>query len=244
MSFFIAAISLGFLGSFHCIGMCGPIALALPVYTMSPVKKTTAIVTYNLGRMVTYSFFGLLFGIIGQGFALFDLQQKLSIVLGVMILFSLIVPQRVLGKSKLLGQFYKLFVGLKNNIALQFQKKGIRSFFTIGLLNGLLPCGLVYIAIASAVSSGSIFSSIVFMALFGLGTLPFMFILSYTSHLISINVRNHIRKTMPVMIGAVAVLLIIRGLNLGVGYMSPKLVEEKSAANSMPHQQIKCCHKK
>ncbi len=244
MSFFLAAISLGFLGSFHCIGMCGPIALALPVHNKSHSEKVIAIVTYNLGRIITYSFFGLVFGMIGQSFALFGLQQKLSIVLGVIILLSLLIPQKIINRSRSLSWFYNLFIGLKNKISLQFQKKGIRSFFSIGLLNGLLPCGLVYIAIASAIATGNVLHSVVFMALFGIGTLPFMFAISYTSHLMSINVRNTIRRAMPLMIGVVAVLLILRGLNLGVNYISPKLVEEDKTVNAIPHKQIQCCHKK
>lgn len=244
MNFFLAAISLGFLGSFHCIGMCGPIALALPVHNRSHAEKVIAILTYNLGRIITYSFFGLIFGLIGQSFALFGLQQKLSITLGVVILSGLLVPQKIINNSKLLGRFYNLFIGLKNKISLQFQKQGIRSFFSIGLLNGLLPCGVVYIAIASAIATGSVYSSMVFMAAFGAGTLPFMFAISYTSHLMSINVRNAIRKAMPVMIGMVAVLLILRGLNLGIDYISPKLVEEDKVVNTVPHKQIQCCHKK
>jgi uncharacterized protein len=244
MHFFVAAILLGFLGSFHCIGMCGPIALALPVYGKSHLEKTMAILTYNFGRVLTYSLFGLLFGTIGQGFALFGMQQKLSIFLGVFIILTLLTPQHVINKSTLLSRFHKLLDGLKNKIALQFQKKGIRSFFTIGLLNGLLPCGFVYMAIGSAVATGSTFNGMIFMAAFGLGTLPFMFTISYTSHLISISVRNTIKKIMPAMIGMVAVLLILRGLNLGVTFISPKLTEEKSTINTMPHKLIKCCPKK
>jgi len=244
MNFFLAAISLGFLGSFHCIGMCGPIALALPVHNRSHSEKTVAILTYNLGRIITYSFFGFIFGMVGQSFAVFGLQQALSVTLGVVILLGLLIPQKIINHSKLLGHFYNLFISLKNKISVQFQKKGIRSFFSIGLLNGLLPCGLVYIAIASAIATGSVFNSIAFMAAFGAGTLPFMFAISYTSHLMSINVRNAIKKAMPVMIGIVAVLLILRGLNLGIDHISPKLTEEKAVVNSTPHKQIQCCRKK
>jgi uncharacterized protein len=99
-------------------------------------------------------------------------------------------------------------------------------------------------AIGSAVATGSTFNGMIFMAAFGLGTLPFMFTISYTSHLISISVRNTIKKIMPAMIGMVAVLLILRGLNLGVTFISPKLTEEKSTINTMPHKLIKCCPKK
>lgn len=244
MGFFLVALSLGFLGSFHCIGMCGPIALALPVHNKSHSEKIISILTYNLGRIITYSFFGLIFGMIGQSVALFGLQQKLSILLGVVILSGLFIPQKIINRSKLLSRFYNLFIGLKNKISLQFQKKGISSFFSIGLLNGLLPCGLVYIAIASAIATGNVLKSIGFMAAFGAGTFPFMFAISYTSHLFSIKVRNTIKKAMPLMIGLVAVLLIFRGLNLGINFISPKLAEGKTEMNATPNKKIQCCHKK
>ncbi|MGZ4043606.1 MAG: sulfite exporter TauE/SafE family protein, partial [Bacteroidia bacterium] len=94
----VAAISLGLLGSFHCIGMCGPIALALPVHQATVFRKVVAILLYNSGRIITYSLLGLLFGIIGQGFAVFGLQQVLSVSLGTLILLSIILPKKFVSR--------------------------------------------------------------------------------------------------------------------------------------------------
>ncbi|MCD6069000.1 MAG: sulfite exporter TauE/SafE family protein [Bacteroidetes bacterium] len=243
MQIAMAAISLGFLGSFHCIGMCGPIALSLPVHQKNRTEKILAIFSYNVGRIVTYAAFGLVFGLIGQSFAFFGFQQKLSILLGILILLGLIVPQRFVAKSKVMKTFYAGFGKLKNRMAAQFQKRGIRSFLSIGLLNGLLPCGLVYIAIAGATSTGSIWQSMLFMGLFGAGTIPFMFAISYTSHLITLKARNTIRKAMPLVIGLTAVLLILRGSNLGIPYISPKL-NNTNAETAACHKSVSCCHKK
>ncbi|MEO6304353.1 MAG: sulfite exporter TauE/SafE family protein [Bacteroidia bacterium] len=243
MTFLIAAISLGFLGSFHCIGMCGPIAMALPVHTLPLRKKFFSIFFYNLGRIVTYTLLGALFGLIGQSFFLFGFQQKLSVTLGVMILLGLIFSQRSINKHLFTHKIYTLLNKLKSKISMQFQKKTIRSFFTIGFLNGLLPCGLVYLGIAGAVSTGSVFKGAIFMMVFGMGTLPFMFAISHTSHLITANTRTKIRKAMPVMIGLMAILLVLRGLNLNIKYISPALTEEK-AVNTLANKQINCCHKK
>lgn len=244
MAFLFAAISIGFLGSFHCIGMCGPIALALPVHRKTHLQKVIAILTYNLGRIITYSVFGLLFGLIGQSFAFFGFQQKLSVILGIIILLGLIIPKAITSKSQAFSKFYIIFSNLKNKMANQFSKNGIKSFFSIGLLNGMLPCGLVYMAIAGAIATGSITKGALFMAFFGLGTLPFMFSISYTSHVLTLKVRNIIKNTMPVVVGLMAVLLILRGLNLGISYISPKLTEQKTAVNATCHKQINCCHKK
>ncbi len=131
---------------------------------------------------------------------------------------------------------------LKNGIAKRFKRSDLSSLFMIGLLNGLLPCGMVYIAIAGAVTNGTVINSIVFMTVFGLATIPFMFGISYIGQLISINARNIIRKAQPIIIGITAVLLILRGLNLGINYISPKLNEQHSI-NEVSHKTIKCCHK-
>lgn len=244
MSFFLAAISLGFLGSFHCIGMCGPIALALPVHNKTKLEKFISILTYNFGRILTYSVFGLFFGLIGQSFALFGFQQKLSIVLGLLILTGLLIPQKLINRSGILTKLNSVLNKLKNKIAAQFQKNGIRSFFSIGLLNGLLPCGLVYIAIAGSVATGSVLKGMGFMAAFGFGTLPFMFVISFASHLFGSKTRSSIRKAVPVMVGIMAVLLILRGLNLGISYISPKISENNSVETNTCNKQINCCHKK
>jgi hypothetical protein len=142
------------------------------------------------------------------------------------------------------SKFYSVFNALKTRMARQFQKRGIVSLFSIGLLNGLLPCGLLYMAIAGAISTGSVFKSTLFMAAFGAGTLPFMFSLSYTSQFFSIQLRSKIRKAVPVVVGLMALLLILRGLNLGLPYISPKLVQQQTANKTLPHKQIECCHKK
>lgn len=244
MSFILAAISLGFLGSFHCIGMCGPIALALPVHNKTKFEKFTAILTYNFGRILTYSIFGLVFGVIGQSIALFGYQQKLSILVGLLILIGLLIPKKIINRSGALTKLYSGLNKLKAKIAEQFQKSGIRSFFSIGLLNGLLPCGLVYIAIAGSVATGTILKSMGFMAAFGFGTLPFMFAISSTSYLFSSKARSSMRRAVPVMVGIMAVLLILRGLNLGISYISPKISEENSVVTNTCHKPIECCHKK
>lgn len=242
MEYILAAISLGFLGSFHCVGMCGPIALALPVHQKSASQKIIAILAYNSGRMLTYALFGMLFGLIGQSFALFGYQQKLSVLLGVVILLALLVPKRFAYRLSFTGKLYGLLSRLKSNIARLFQRRSIGSFFSIGLLNGLLPCGLVYIGVAGAIATGTVLKGLLFMAFFGAGTLPLMFLVSYSSHLLSVKTRHIIHKAVPVFTGIMAVLLILRGLNLGIGYISPKLSEAGHEVQAKPAS-INCCHK-
>ena len=232
--FLLAAISLGFFGSFHCIGMCGPIALAIPIYSHGGFYKTVSILLYNSGRIVTYSLLGVFFGLVGQGFALVGLQQILSITSGILILSAILLPQQIIVKYSLTNKAFKLFGIVKSMLAAQLAKKELSSLFILGAFNGLLPCGLVYLAIAASVASNSVLHATLFMAFFGLGTVPLMFSISYFSNLISIWFRNKIRKALPYVTAVMAMLLIARGLNLNIPYISP---QRNSSTNSLV-----CCH--
>lgn len=243
MGFLIAAIVLGFLGGFHCVGMCGPIAMALPVHTKSPAQKVLTILIYNFGRIITYSIFGLLFGAIGQSFVLFGLQQALSITLGALILFFVIISYFGKVNNPILSKVYFFINAVKSKLSFLFTKRNYSAFFSIGMLNGLLPCGLVYMALAGAIATGSIVNGSLFMMFFGLGTLPFMFAVTYYSNLISVNLRNKMRKVVPVVLGMMAILMILRGMNLGIDYISPKLTQEKCEVTKESKQKLKCCHK-
>ncbi len=239
----IAALSLGLLGSFHCVGMCGPIALALPVHQLSPFKKITAMFSYNFGRAVTYSVIGLLFGAIGKGFSIFSLQQILSVVLGSIILLSVLLPSHIIKQFSFTNKFYLVFNYVKSKIGRLIQNKSAGSLFLIGLLNGLLPCGMVYIALAGAMATGNELKGALFMAVFGLGTFPLMLSLTWFSDLISIKFRTYIRTAVPYLISVMAILMILRGMNLGIPYVSPKLETMKKAESGMVEQKLKCCHK-
>jgi sulfite exporter TauE/SafE len=248
----VAAISLGLLGSFHCIGMCGPIALALPVHNGSATRRALAVLLYNSGRIVTYSILGLLFGLIGKGFAIFGLQQFLSVALGVIILLSVIVPQRLLTKWNFTKNIFVWLGQVKAGLSYLFSRRNLSSLFLIGILNGLLPCGLVYMALAAALGISDPVHSAMFMALFGLGTVPVMLSLSWFSDLINLKFRNGIRKSMPYVISIMAVLMILRGLNLGIPYLSPSYHVndnsvsccEKPRVMECKKQAMECCHKK
>jgi sulfite exporter TauE/SafE len=233
--FLLAAISMGFFGSFHCIGMCGPIALAIPMYNKNKFYKTASILMYNAGRIFTYSSLGILFGLIGQGFALAGLQQILSVTLGSIILLIVLLPQHLVSKYRFTNILFKLVGKVKTALAKQLAKKGLLSLFVLGTLNGLLPCGLVYMAIAGAVASSSVLHAVLFMAFFGLATVPLMFSISYFSHLISLQFRSTIRKTIPYITAAMAILLIVRGLNLNIPYLSPEKNAETNSFASCHH---------
>ncbi len=230
------AITLGFLGSFHCVGMCGPIALALPLNQQSYFTKFFGVLLYNIGRMFTYALFGALFGLVGQSFVIAGYQQGLSIALGIVIVTMVIMPASMSNRFKITASIYSVIGNIKKKLGSLFQQKTYSSLLFIGTLNGLLPCGLVYLGIAGAIATGNGIQGGVFMAMFGFGTFPAMILLSLLGNTISISFRSKIRKVMPVFVACMGLLLILRGMNLGIPYVSP----EMSATKVECH---KCCHK-
>lgn len=211
------------LGSFHCIGMCGPIALALPIHHQDSLTRVFSILSYNFGRIVTYSFLGLIFGLLGASIFIGKYQQVLSIAIGVLILIVLIVPRifSFVSENSLLVKFQTL-IQRKLSVLFQQEKK-MSTLFFIGILNGFLPCGLVYMALAGALVSGSTINGVLFMSMFGFATVPIMFAVSYFGNFVTVSFRSQIRKAVPLVIGLMAVLLILRGLNLGIPYISPQI---------------------
>lgn len=214
---------IGFLGSFHCIGMCGPIALALPIFQESYAQLLFGRVIYNLGRVVTYAFFGAVFGMFGSSLAFVGLQQNVSITIGVIMLIIIFLPRNF--KNKFTDfYFYKSITNfIKHHFSKLTQKKSNYSLFTIGIINGFLPCGFVYVAVAGAVSTGSPIEGSAFMALFGMGTFPIMLAASLAGKYINLGLRKKINKLIPVFAVLLALIFILRGLNLGIPYLSPKL---------------------
>ena len=217
------AFFIGFVGSLHCIGMCGPIAIALPVPTSSNLSFLTGRILYNLGRVVTYSFLGAVLGLIGSKIALAGAQQVVSIILGIIVIVAVILPQKYKNYFAQHPIIQKLAQPLKNNIGVLFKKGTFSAMFLIGILNGFLPCGLVYVALAGAIASGDAFSGAAVMILFGLGTVPSMFAASVFGKFINVGIRTKIRKAVPVLAILLGVIFILRGMNLGIKYISPKI---------------------
>ncbi|WP_367752104.1 sulfite exporter TauE/SafE family protein [Flavobacterium sp. WC2430] len=215
------AFIFGLISSFHCIGMCGPIAMMLPVDRNNPAKKVTQIMTYHIGRLTAYGTIGLLFGLVGKGFFMAGMQQKLSIFIGVLMLLVILIPQKVVARYNFSKPIFKIISKVKQQLGSQFKNKSYKSLFTIGLLNGFLPCGMVYVALFGAMAMQSASFGIVYMLLFGLGTVPMMSSIIYLNSFITISFRNKIQKVVPYVAVLIALLFILRGLGLGIPYVSP-----------------------
>ena len=223
MEFYFTAFTIGLIGSLHCIGMCGPIALTLPLGSKSILSRIINGLTYNFGRIITYTLLGLFFGFFGERLAVASTQQTISIVIGSFFILSVFIPKKYINTINPIGYFGKLIQTLKTSLGKTIQSQSFGSKLMVGILNGLLPCGLVYAAIGGSIATGSLLKGAFFMFWFGLGTIPLMFSIYFLSNSISLSLRNNIKKLIPVFILLLGSLFILRGLNLGIPYLSPKI---------------------
>jgi sulfite exporter TauE/SafE len=227
----ISALVTGFLGSAHCIGMCGPIALALPLGFQS--SRYPRLLLYHSGRAVTYAMLGSIPGLLGVGLQWVGLSRWISIGLGALLLLMVLLGWG--RRLEALTTNWRVMAVVRQQIGKWFAKSGYQHVFVIGLLNGLLPCGLVYTALLISIGTGTIWGSAAFMFIFGLATLPAMFTLSALSHVINASFRRRVNRLVPYTIALMAILMIVRGLNLGIPYISPSIKETG---------EVECCERR
>ena len=230
------AFILGLLGSFHCIGMCGPIAFMLPVHRSNATQKLFQISLYHLGRLLAYGMIGFFFGLVGRSLHIFDIQQGISIAMGILMIAVVALPINPSRKYAFAAPIYKIIGKVKSGLGKVLQKKTPDTFLTIGFLNGFLPCGLVYMAIFGAIASTHVFESSLYMLMFGLGTVPLMTITVYAGNFTSEKLNRYIQKAIPIVIVTIGVLFILRGMGLGIPYLSPKPITEIVSANLECHR--------
>lgn len=218
----VSAIALGFASGFHCIGMCGPIALSMGLTKKQAANFYLQNLTYQFGRIFTYSLLGALLGIIGQGFEMAGFQKYLTITAGALLIIMAVFSFGGKDFASKIPFLSKFLYSVKMNLGRLLQKADYRSRFTTGLLNGFLPCGMVYMALTASLAGGGIWQGALYMALFGLGTLPFMFAIVLAGNLMNQAFRIKVLKAVPVIMIILGGLFILRGLELGIPYVSPK----------------------
>jgi sulfite exporter TauE/SafE len=202
--------------------MCGPIAFILPVNKSNKAQTFIGTSLYHLGRLLSYGLIGLLFGLIGKGLYLAGFQQRLSILVGVLMILLVLIPMRTLNRFKLSKPLYSLISTVKSKLGLYLNKSSKKALFLIGFFNGFLPCGLVYMALLGSISTGNIIDGASYMAFFGLGTIPMMTGAVYLGNFLKVSVRNKIQKAIPIFVIIVGLLFILRGMGLGIPYVSPR----------------------
>jgi sulfite exporter TauE/SafE len=228
------AVVMGLIGSFHCLGMCGPIAMALPMGHRSNSGRLLGGVIYNLGRVFTYSWLGLVLGMAGDFLISPKIQSTVSIVFGAVIVVYLLLPSNTKRFLKI-SPSQNLLIRLRKQLAKFLYIQNNSSLFGIGMLNGLLPCGMIYLALASSFVAGSAVKGSLFMFSFGLGTFPTMLAAVYFGSFLNQHIRARLRRLVPVFLFFMAALLIVRGMNLGIPYISPSL-----PVGQLQHEAVTC----
>ncbi|MCF0058019.1 sulfite exporter TauE/SafE family protein [Dyadobacter sp. CY356] len=227
------ALSMGLLSSFHCIAMCGPIALALPVQKGNKLQQFSGLTLYNTGRTFTYASLGIILGSVGSTFTWIGYLRYLSIFSGILMLLYVLWPTRLAHYFHLPIFWQKFIQHLKKQMGEMLRSRKLQSFFLLGILNGLLPCGLVYLALISSIATGNAFSGGLYMLMFGIGTLPAMMAVGFFKQWFSTSLRSYVRKLTPIMLAIAGIILVMRGIMI-----------EYPVNNSSDGSSITICHGK
>ncbi len=214
------AFFIGLFGSIHCVGMCGPLVMALPVNNAGTLWLLFDKLIYQLGRVISYTVLGVIIGLIGKQVWLLGIQQSVSIISGV---FIIIAAMTRLLKWSFFYRGHASHPAAVINRLIVYALKHRWGHLFIGMLNGLLPCGFVYLALVGAVNTPSILSSAKYMFWFGMGTLPLMFIAAVGSGFITLNVRRKLNNVIPYFMLCLGIWFVMRGLSLNIAYLSPTI---------------------
>lgn len=239
----ISALLMGLLGSMHCIGMCGPIIVI--------VHNNTSFfhrLMYHSGRILVYGFLGIALGLIGKSFSIALSQQSISIFAGSIMLIFALIPSAISGNSAFSRYMGTLYYSIFNYAKPLWQSNSMYGQSILGMVNGLLPCGFVYMALAGSLAMGSIIGSALWMILFGMGTSVSLLLAGYITSILPVHIQKNIKKAMPIATITIAILFIMRGLSFGIPYISPILpssidmTKNQTGQNSiqMPEQHS-CC---
>lgn len=230
MNIVFAALTLGVAGSLHCLGMCGPLVMAVHHSSANNGKYDRII--YHLSRIAVYSILGLGTGMLGKTLITFGFQRWIAIISGILMLLFLLWP---IGKSRLGRYALTGFSGLKSRFRQALGTGGVKKQIILGALNGLLPCGLVYVALAASLSAGSVAGSALFMGLFGIGTSPALLLVSKILSYITSKFRFASYRVVQLSLVCISMLVILRGAGLGIPFISPSFSESSN--------KMECCHK-
>ena len=216
-----SALILGLLSSLNCIGMCGPIAMMLPLDRTNEAKRVLQLLLYHTGRLFSYGMLGAFFGIAGKILSLAGIQQQLSIIAGIAIIIIVMIPEKKFAQYNFSKPVYRVIFKIKTGLGNRLKQRNNKTFFMIGLLNGLLPCGLVYAALFGAIAMQDVSYGVVYMILYGVGTIPLMSIVVFASGMFTPKQRNALNKLVPYAMVFMGMIFIVRGLGLGIPYISP-----------------------
>lgn len=243
MMIYLTSLILGLTSNLHCLGMCGPLVLAVPMKRTSRLGTLFQLLQYHFGRILVYAVLGAVFGLLGFTINSFGIMQWVSILFGVLMLLFAWRKWLLVSLEKSLGilGFSKLFNGFYAKL---FATRSPLKMFLLGALNGILPCGMVYLGVLNALLAGSALGSATAMFFFGIGTMPALLVVGFAAGSITPKVRSKIQLFVPYLMSVVALMLIVRGMNLGIPYLSPKVSLQQTEVKKQQKQEVKmsCCH--
>ena len=226
-----AAAILGIAGSLHCIGMCGPLVMAFESISLQK-RWSSAQLIYHAGRWTTYTLLGTIIGVIGQSFAIWDLQRWAIFLTGLVMLLFILLPSIT---HRISAPLNGLANRLRSRMSATIKSKRLGHRYIFGLLNGLLPCGLVYTALAGSLAAGEAWIGGLFMLTFGISTTPGLLAVSKIISRLKVSFQNTTARRIQLVFSIIAVLILLRGANLGIPYLSPQIKSNQTA--------MECCHK-
>lgn len=237
---YTSSLIIGLSASLHCLGMCGPLVMAIPMKTNNVYERSLGMLQYHIGKTFTYALLGLLAGLIGISIQTFKWMQLFSVISGVAIVFF---AWAKFVRFPFGNKFRQLFIRFSGTTIRKLFQSGMPfKPLLFGIINGLLPCGLIYIALINSLLAGSPFSGMMAMVFFGLGTVPVLTLARW----ISGKFQWRTNRWTPVLITLVGLMVVFRGLNLGIPYLSPK-IEVQQATNGTKEETeevvMNCCHK-
>lgn len=239
---YLSGLILGLGASLHCLGMCGPLVMAVPMKSTNTYDRAWGITQYHIGKTATYALLGLLVGVVGISIKTFQWMQVLSVICGVLIILFAWAKFVKIPFGKTFVQKFTQFSGRALNKLFKSNLPFKPLFF--GSINGLLPCGLVYIALINSILAGSPLQSMLAMVFFGLGTVP---VLTF-ARVISQRMKWKTNRWTPVLVTVVGAMIILRGLNLNIPYISPKIdtqiVSDASGKTEKQEVVMSCCSSK
>lgn len=226
----VSAFILGIGGSLHCLGMCGPLVMALPFGTSKPENTAFNLSLYLVSKALMYGVLGLAVGTLGLGMRLITGQLVLSVAAGIFVLLVTLLPW--------IGRKVNLPYEFDRMIRAWFQKRLANpkwySFVLYGIFNALLPCVMILVAFGASAATGHPLSGFLFMLVFGLGTVPALLMAYLSGRLITRRFRLNLQWTSRAISVLLGVVLVVRGMNIHIPHSSIPLLNHISKIISCP----------
>ncbi len=218
------AFTFGLVSSLHCVLMCAPLqAVVMGQWLKSGRRAHWAL--YHLGRIITYAMLGLLAGLVGSALGLPHWQREFTIVAGLLLLFSYFGMKTL----KWDRQLNRLISPWLMRLQARAKKRKGRTWFVLsGAINGLLPCGMVYAALIPVAGAASPLQAGLAMVLFGVGTLPLLLGINLAGSQLMSRFTRHFQKLIPITVVLIATVLILRGMDLDIPFLSPAMPVESA----------------